>query len=590
MADENPIEKLRPGQILADSAVTDYIKAMGIAIAEAQLQLDINSLQQIEEYEAPRRGLDNKSLLQLGLSPPFYHFQHADLSVSMQIVMKIGEQTTTGIGGKLDFGVDTGGAVGAASAREAQVTVKSVPASVTVDGKKTDTTGTEVEAGAEQLAAALRAGPFERAFAKTERKPVTAALEPAAAKNPILTSNAVAFIKPAETSVGVIRIEQTPVAAEKFTLAPGKATGDVPPSANRTLYARAVTAAINGVGGFKARLINDAGGDNTAPDAPGTLAIALFDTNLFKIKPEAIEELDLAAKAIKAGNFTINIFGYADKRGEVEDNDILGKNRADAVANHLVSQGVARDKIAKTESGGERRWDAVNATTNNQQFRRAEVVIAGSTDLIIIVEDNGTQLQATPTPDKTGGGAGNGFIFARKFDALPIDGTAVKLGASATSVGIKGDAVNDSGTVFASGSPEAHAFNLARDINAKTDTHKVRATRNGAVVMLANADDAVVIDLVTLSANNIKLEAGGGATLTKPLAGIAAGAGAPKEKTRYTFAVGITADYRKSRQFEQSVNGNSAISARLVSVPAPVEFLDELKTYLGQIPQPRAPQ
>jgi len=27
-----------------------------------------------------------------------------------------------------------------------------------------------------------------------------------------------------------------------------------------------------------------------------------------------------------------------------------------------------------------------------------------------------------------------------------------------------------------------------------------------------------------------------------------------------------------------------------VAVPAPVEFLDELKQYLGQIPQPRAPQ
>jgi hypothetical protein len=102
MADENPIELLRPGQILADSAVTDYIKAMGIAIAEAQMQLDINSLRQVGEYAEPRPGLGGKSLLQLGLSPPFYHYQHADLSVSMQIVMKIAEQSAFGIGAKLE--------------------------------------------------------------------------------------------------------------------------------------------------------------------------------------------------------------------------------------------------------------------------------------------------------------------------------------------------------------------------------------------------------------------------------------------------------------------------------------------------------
>ena len=592
MADENPMELLRPGQILADSAVTDYIKAMGIAIAEAQMQLDINSLRQVGEYAEPRPGLGGKSLLQLGLSPPFYHYQHADLSVSMQIVMKIAEQSAFGIGAKLDLGFEQGGPVAAASAREAQVTVKSVPASVTVDGKKTDSAGTDVEAAAEQLAAALRspAGPFERAITSTERKPVTAVLEPGNAKNPILTPNAVAFIKPAESSAGVIRIEQTPTSAETFKLATGKETAPVPPGANRTLYARAVTAAINGLSGFKARLINDAGGSSAAPDAPGALAIALFDTAKWDIKREAREELDLAAQTIKDSNFSINVFGYADKRDTKENNLGLGQRRADAVAEYLIAKGVPASKIVKRESGGENRWDAVPLTTDNQQFRRAEVVLAGSSDLIIVVEDDGTQLQATPTPDKTGGGSGNGFIFAKKFSALPVDGTAVKLGASATSVAVKKDAVNDSGNVFAEGSPEAFAFNLARDINTGTATHKVRASRNGGVVILANADDAVVIDLVTLSANDIKLEAAGGASLTKPLAGIAAGPTASKDKPKVTAAVGITVDYRKSRQFEQSVNGNSAISARLVAVPAPVEFLDELKQYLGQIPQPRAPQ
>ena len=593
MADENPIELLTPGQILADSAVTDYIKAMGIAIAEAQMQLDINSLSQVAEYAEPRKGLRGKSLLQLGLFPPFYHYQHADLSVSMQIVMKIAEQTAFGIGAKLDFGFEQGGPVAAAKAREAQVTLKSVPASVTVDGKKTDASGSDVEAAAEQLATALRtpAGPFDRAFINTERKPVTATLEPVIAKNPILTSNAVAFLKPAASSAAVIRIVQTPppLTSEAFTLANTK-VATVGSEANRTLYARKVVEQINALTGFKARLVNDAGGSNTAPDSPGVFGIALFDTNEAKIKAIAGEELDLIAKTIKDGNFTVNVVGYADTRGTEADNLKLGENRAKAVAAHLMYRGVPTSKIPSVTSGGEARWQDAPANTDNQQFRRAEIVLAGSTDLIILVEDAGTQLQATPTPDMTAGGSGNGFIFARNFNALPIDGTAVKLGASATSVAIKKDAVNTGGDNFAEGTPEACALNLVRDINSGTATHKVRATRSGGVVVLANADDAVVIDLVTLSVNEIKLEAAGGASVTTPLAGIVAGPTASKDKPKVTAAVGITVDYRKSRQFEQSVNGNSSISARLVAVPAPVEFLEEIKTYLNQLPKPNPPQ
>ena len=91
MADENPIEKMTPGQILADASVAEFIKAMGLSIADAQKALDLNSLAQVGEYVEPRPGLGGKSLLQLGLSPPFYHYQHADLTVSMQLTMKVGE-------------------------------------------------------------------------------------------------------------------------------------------------------------------------------------------------------------------------------------------------------------------------------------------------------------------------------------------------------------------------------------------------------------------------------------------------------------------------------------------------------------------
>lgn len=599
MADENPIETLRPGQILADSAVTDYIKAMGIAIAEAQMQLDINSLRQVGEYAEPRPGLGGKSLLQLGLSPPFYHYQHADLSVSMQIVMKIAEQSAFGIGAKLDLGFEQGGPQAAAAAREAQVTVRSTPASVTVNGQATNSSGTDLEAAGEQLAAALRSptGPFERAITSTERRPVQATLEPGAARNPILTPGSVVFVQPEASSAGLIRISSAPAGAEAYVLNPTKTANVATPGANRVLHARAVTAAINGVGGFRARLVNDPGGTTNTPDAPGAVHIVLFDTDQTVIKPAAQDELDVTARVIREGNLSVVVTGYADTQGRqptpadrIAYNRDLGLRRARVVRQALIDRGVPAARIAEPVSGGEDRWAGTPVNVPNEQFRRAEITLAGSTDLLIVVESGTEQLQETPTPDHTGGSAGNGFVFARRFSALPIDGTAVLLGASATRVAISTAAVNSGGTSHAAGSAAAAAFNLARDINAGTATHRVRATTRGGVVLLANADDAVVIDLVTLSANDITLAAGGGASVTRPLGSIAAGPTASRDRPKVTAAIGITVDYRRSRQFEQSVNGNSAISARLVSVPAPVEFLDELKQYLGQIPQPRAPQ
>lgn len=581
--DNNPIVEMTPGQILADANVSEFIKAMGLSIAEAQKALDINSVSQVGEYVEPRPGLGGKSLLQLGLSPPFYHYQHADLSVNMQLTMKVGRTSAFGIGGKLDFGLESGGPVSSGQAREAQISVKTVPASVTVDGRKTDASGADLEAAAESLAAALRSptGPFERALVSSHPSRVQLALDPGSATNPIKTDTAVVFYPTAGGSTAVIRIQDTPTSgSEHFAWAEGK-TADVNAAANKLVYARAVAQAINDKGGFKARLLRDPVG-STLPVGGGTLGIALFDTGSDAIKTDAATELRDLSRLLVAGGQTVNIVGFTDRVQPEDRNTALGQRRADKVAEFLRKNGVPAAQIARVESRGEDRWNGTTDEVRNQQFRRAEVMLAGSDDLFIMVDQAGAAaLQDAPEPSHTDGSQGNGFIVVRKFAAQAVDATAVKVGESQTSVALKQDAVADASGNLASGSPEAYAFNLARDVNAGSATHKVRATRTGSVVSFAGADDAVTIDLVTLSANDIRLEAAAGASVTKPLASIAAGPAASKDKPKIAVAVGISVDYRTSRQFEQSVSGNSMISARLVSVPAPVEFLDEIKKFLA---------
>jgi hypothetical protein len=55
----------------------------------------------------------------------------------------------------------------------------------------------------------------------------------------------------------------------------------------------------------------------------------------------------------------------------------------------------------------------------------------------------------------------------------------------------------------------------------------------------------------------------------------------PREERNTAVAVGLNVEVGYQRRFGLEVTGNSRISARLVSIPAPVELLDEIRTFLS---------
>ena len=54
-----------------------------------------------------------------------------------------------------------------------------------------------------------------------------------------------------------------------------------------------------------------------------------------------------------------------------------------------------------------------------------------------------------------------------------------------------------------------------------------------------------------------------------------------KQDSTSTFAVGGSVDVRDARQHSMSVSGNASMSARLVSLPAPPDFLEKIKEYFN---------
>ncbi|MFO7617890.1 MAG: OmpA family protein, partial [Bacteroidales bacterium] len=151
-------------------------------------------------------------------------------------------------------------------------------------------------------------------------------------------------------------------------------TATVDAEANTLVFAQKVASALHAIDGFEAHLVSETGGSGTAPQAPGALAIALFDTGSASLKATALRELEhLATVFAGEKGRPLTVFGYADTRGNTEYNRNLGKRRAEAVAAQLQTLGFSNVEVADAINHGEDRWTGTPDSIANAQLRRAEV-------------------------------------------------------------------------------------------------------------------------------------------------------------------------------------------------------------------------
>lgn len=104
----------------------------------------------------------------------------------------------------------------------------------------------------------------------------------------------------------------------------------------------------------------------------------LFDTNKAVIKPAAAATLDEIASSIgtRFASRDVEVMGFADARGDAKYNMQLGQERANAVKAYLVKNSKLTKNKVETESFGEQKPVATNATpTGRQQNRRVEIAV-----------------------------------------------------------------------------------------------------------------------------------------------------------------------------------------------------------------------
>jgi outer membrane protein OmpA-like peptidoglycan-associated protein len=104
----------------------------------------------------------------------------------------------------------------------------------------------------------------------------------------------------------------------------------------------------------------------------------LFEFGKHTLKPEAREKLaKVSGILLSFPGLTLEVDGYTDNVGSDEFNQTLSEERADAVRDYLVSQGVPSSSIT-TKGFGKNNPIASNDTSEGrQENRRVELVVSG---------------------------------------------------------------------------------------------------------------------------------------------------------------------------------------------------------------------
>ncbi|MGY6409876.1 MAG: OmpA family protein [Alkalilacustris sp.] len=597
---------LTPGQVLADASVAEFISQLGLGIAAAQRALDENSVDQIAEFITPREGLGGRTLLDLGLAPAFYHFQHADLSCSLQLSLRVQKDLSLGLNLTGSFSdTTTRDETQAESStttestsetrtetRTAQVNIEaSSTGALSVGGQTFQLTGPDALTRIRDLQRRLNTTEgtgVGRALVALEPQPLTITTDandpPPAPPKVAIGPNTVAFVGGGHGH-GVIQIDTN--ADTSFTLnASTPVTVATTAQTSLEAYVNHVVAQIEAAG-FNARAIGPDSNMGGAYFDTGAHHIATNPPDLNTRNASVDSNLLHLAHCIRDRNLQVTVEGFADAqpfRGataaqSAQSNRDLGDRRAQAVKDRLVANGAPAGNITITPSRGDADARAAGGPANNIDFRRAEVKTVGRSAWWIFVRQRpaGPPLLGV-TPDMTGGPivgqTGNGFVYLFLAAALSLTGRSVTV--EGTAFPLRGAA----GGGFASGAPEAYAFNLAADVNGNAAaTYTASAEAN--VVTLLRKSQPIRIDLVTAESRQIAISGTSGITVTREFSRTETRNLTRQNTGNRAVAFGATLDVRYSRQFEMNVTGNSAITARLVSIPAPPQFLETIRAYLA---------
>jgi hypothetical protein len=601
--------------ILQQVDVSDIFKNLALGIAEAQQKLDDNSIAQaIKLAETQINGV---SLLELGFAPVFYAFQYADISASINLKMALKESLEFGFGLDLQiasnkgYTEDTHNFLSEDSYSETSEEYKtSRQVSFRAKEKKAVKINNKFVKQNESLAAKSRLEKFK--YDIVHEAGVDQVYDEVQSRK--LTNNQSrgvdvwmdgGFLRIEEglhfgtTGVGVLKISDYSV---DKTIDIDGTSGLTPDFDLQTDLVSSLTEAVNepGVIGSPSTQLYGLSKTGDLYTYNGTNWIPLPSTIYFGYNSDKItygenlkdgdgdsDNLTFAYPVGAANNenhnqhglihqilrlirsndpdASIKITGMTDpKGGDNPKNKSLAKRRAEKLRDHIFgSTAIVDVNIASI----------TNAAGNSDLLKRYAKIELDSDYMIFI----GGTVKKEATPEKTDTGA-NKFVYADDIATpnLPFESLNVKYGSLT---------LNISESTFSEVIDEAklQITNHSYELSSEGSHYFLDDEAIVKLSMYTNESDEIAIE--ESSENGSEGTENSSSYIwskSKNQKSVLSDATSKKSQDN-SFALGASVDFRMSRQFEMSMEGNASMAARLVAVPAPQGFVVFLQNvYVNQ--------
>lgn len=606
---------LEAATVLQEVDVSQIMSSMALSIAEAQQKLDDNSVNQLITLADATNGVNGKSLLELGFSPTFYHFQHADISASISLKMKAAESKELGISASIEYSsnVEKNNQIKSFFDQKDELAekgeykghrkfIKNVNAtSSTTIGKKSvkidQNKGvyTKVNDLAQQVRESEQ---VDRLKLKTKGKDINLSLKEGS-DNAFLRKTKEGFStiyipRPVKGGEGIFKMTNYGDAT-KVTYDNNKSTNEFSVAANfnDTHNAALLSVSTNNksveVIGFE-KIANDKKGIRVLDNSRNQIELKHYfdydrDNILFTYtKTEGgttydnnntLRYFELLSKILKADpSAKIEIVGTTDRSGGDTTNQNLSERRAKAMKIWFESTGVSSAQI-DIKGVGETWWTAKPDGVKDQSNRFVIVRFKSTGDYLYFTGTDFIAGKAEPS----------------KKSAKPNKFLHLKEGNSKT-----GDIVlvfgKEKETILSANSASEIGLNISG--NAKLESNKISAEYENAMVYMLHEESHLEFDVYSKDESNIDIKTSNTTNTSedkkdtyvkqvnnnKFLSNLKESSKS-RDSQRY-FAIGGTFDYRTAKKHEIDVEGNASMSVRLVSLPAPAELLNEVKKALSK--------
>lgn len=523
------LSDLKPGDVLGQVDLASYIGAMAMGVAEAQRALDDNTIGLLGAFTQKLDGLAGKSLIQLGLSPAFYHFRSATISASVTMSIQVRQEIDV----KVHF--EAGKSSSSSSTTQTSFKqIKSTSEKIRVSESR-EVSASSFGSVMERLDSYSKSNSNDQLIV-TERQSLANAQSFQQSGMALYKADAALFVvPPAGMRWAVLSIPATSGALAIQI----NSSGPKYPSA-ATTSAQAFAAGL-------AQHVTNVSIAPLPPSATGGLKVVKFETGSHVVKTvtgnDYAARLRALAHIINAAPIAaLTLVGHTDGVGTREYNQRLSVLRAQAVRDVLVANGVSTSGITVKGVGEQ------GVTDNMDDPEARNVTISFDT------EPTGYFL----------------FLCERSANALAelmVDSICIASAEYPASGTVAGLTVHSSAEVAAA-------------VNAGSDA---QASQFQELVYLTNRESSSGdVAKVTVFATQESSSAGG---FGLDLEGESSESSELEKKTLSTVnraaAIAGSLDVRFARMFDVSMSGNMSIAAELVSVPAPAEFLQFIKDNQG---------